>query len=408
MQEPLWTDPNMEDLPFAEAPPPRSELKAALQSSVDSAPVSFKSLGLKDEVKLGQLATQFQVSTKMLQCVAAALQYDERTFKDDVAAIAEFGNIAMTLGTPARSKDWAVLHRMKQDSFKEFFRKRHASKAKTPLVGPDEYAAQKKHRYETRALGPNQKLTAKYHPGNWGGLHNWENNEDWLKYVAQSLAKILVTGLPLKANEMMRQTPGHDQDYSAYARELAWLLANGYWPFPYGQGEINDDSVLALYKISAFPVEVRLVIRSGNNINVAVMRDLAKNLKEQKLNAKQIAPPLYSPREMLRAFYEAGIPTELDRGFADEDTRDALKEERQAKAEEKYGKQTIKQSAQTRLVEIAREEYRLHPELTKKNYNNRDVIATILMKLKLEGFEITKSKCLEAIKSNLSAIFDGK
>jgi intracellular sulfur oxidation DsrE/DsrF family protein len=57
--------------------------------------------------------------------------------------------------------------------------------------------------------------------------HTWARNRAWLDHM-QKFPKAALTDLPLSAANLMRQTPGNEMSFSAYAREIAFLLAENY------------------------------------------------------------------------------------------------------------------------------------------------------------------------------------
>jgi hypothetical protein len=118
---------------------------------------------------------------------------------------------------------WAVLHRLKGNSFARFM--------STSL--PNQFV------YETKDMF--EKTSSKYDPFKYGNDHTWEGNVKWLDEINQKFSRIAVVALPLSKTNLERQTGVKQDQFSAYARELAYVFLNDFRssqkqePFTYGQ-----------------------------------------------------------------------------------------------------------------------------------------------------------------------------
>lgn len=123
---------------------------------------------------------------------------------------------------------WAVLHRLRGGADKRGFTDFLRVKSWRPMnkdaisEGRDEWG----------------RTDGKYEPANFGGAHVWPRNADWLQQIMGR--RIILTDVPLRRSNLMckvdddgKAVAGYQEGKhfgvpSAYAREIAHLLADGY------------------------------------------------------------------------------------------------------------------------------------------------------------------------------------
>jgi hypothetical protein len=157
----------------------------------------------------------------------------------------------------ANPGQWAVLHRMHTHSFGEFV------ESSLPNEDPD------------KAKRAYENTTAKYNPLAYGKKHTWMSNLHWLRDVNRTFSHLVVTDLPLSESNVKRQSEHSSgqkrNDFSAYARELAYALLHGYSttdPQPnFTYGELMVQSLHKPEQRIALNSKQKYVLKSvvGNN-----------------------------------------------------------------------------------------------------------------------------------------------
>ncbi len=133
----------------------------------------------------------------------------------------------------ANPGQWAVLHRLHTHSFTRFV------ETSLPKEEPD------------KARRAFEKTDSKYDPSKYGKKHTWLSNLRWLRDVNRKFSHIALTDLPLSEGNIKRQSEdrygGKRNDFSAYARELAYALLHGGYSttghqqnFTYGQMAVQS------------------------------------------------------------------------------------------------------------------------------------------------------------------------
>jgi hypothetical protein len=155
-----------------------------------------------------------------------------------------------------------------------------------------------------RARQAYENTTAKYNPLAYGTKHTWRGNLHWLRDVNRTFSHLVVTDLPLSESNVKRQSdhPSGQKrnDFSAYARELAYALLHGYstaypqQPFTYGELMVQS-----LHK-----PEQRIALNSKQRY---VLKSVVGN------NRVTLA-------EVLVTFAELGVPVDEDRLLQARDT----------------------------------------------------------------------------------------
>lgn len=137
----------------------------------------------------------------------------------------EFAQFSTDASNP---QTWAVLHRLRGGQAKRGFADFLRAKAVRPMNA------------ETVKEGRAEwgKANAKYEPDNFGGGHTWPRNAVWLQRVLGR--RVILTDVPLRRSNLMckidddgKPVSGYDRGKhegapSAYAREIAGLLNDGY------------------------------------------------------------------------------------------------------------------------------------------------------------------------------------
>jgi len=80
-----------------------------------------------------------------------------------------------------------------------------------------------------------EQTGAKYVPAHFADAHahpahTWETNEHWLYQAIRRFNRVALTDLPLNEKNLVRGTPHREDSFSAYAREIAFLLLRDYSP----------------------------------------------------------------------------------------------------------------------------------------------------------------------------------
>ncbi|WP_241827047.1 DUF4157 domain-containing protein [Streptomyces graminilatus] len=199
-------------------------------------------------------------------------------------------------------KDWAVLHRLRggatKQGFDDFLKQRG--------ISGDEVVKQKE---GYMAAG------AKYNPVDYGGKHTWKGNEKWLEDV--SGRKFVLTDVPLRKSNILRKltaegqpTTDHEKSHagqvSAYGREIAYALAQGYLPLwsdrLNAKGAAQDAGSLPVF-VMAPPGKVG-PMASGTRPQFVDEDYMAEIAREGIV--------WDDGKRLLEAFRLAGLPTVLD------------------------------------------------------------------------------------------------
>ncbi|HEV3469303.1 MAG TPA: hypothetical protein VG148_08280 [Pyrinomonadaceae bacterium] len=112
---------------------------------------------------------------------------------------------------------WAVLHRMSSHSFERFL-------SSMGLQNPG------------RVRPRFEDTRSKYDPSKYGTSpkHDWPSNYEWLEDIKGRFSQVALTDLPLSPENVIRQSKSvfgaKKDDFSAYAREIAYLFLNKFAP----------------------------------------------------------------------------------------------------------------------------------------------------------------------------------
>ncbi len=204
-------------------------------------------------------------------------------------------------------EDWALLHRMETQSFRRFIEAKEGT-PKDSVVGAH---------YEGTG--------SKYNPKDFGdksGKHSWRGNEEWIVYVVRKFPKLVLTDLPLSEANVFRglresgaeKTEGKKDTraFSAYAREIAALLHEGYLPISantLGPALGGKVSALTLVKDSILPPTVRMSIEARFKISRGAAVWIAKG--QSFVGIGKGLSEAERVHAALSFFETAGIPTLL-------------------------------------------------------------------------------------------------
>ena len=94
-----------------------------------------------------------------------------------------------------------------------------------------------------------EELDVIYNPARFSHdkRHHWEGNYQWLKVIVQKFDTSILTDLPLRKKNIVRTDK--DIENSAYAREIAYLLLQGFRPVP-DNLMVNQDRLRGNPKVS--------------------------------------------------------------------------------------------------------------------------------------------------------------
>ncbi len=177
--------------------------------------------------------------------------------------------------------NWGVLHRLKGGSFNKM----------AGAMYPNLKEQQVKDKFE--------KTRSKYNPADFGSdtSHNWSSNVEWLRYINETFPKVALTDLPLNGRNMMRQSDDRYGKriiaFSAYAREIAFLLMEGYVS-PMTSVPMGNKKMPMHYLYKGLPLSPHLEKHS------TILNAVYKNQME-----------LASVHDALIAFNDLGIPVDM-------------------------------------------------------------------------------------------------
>lgn len=194
---------------------------------------------------------------------------------------------------------WAVLHRMESKSFSRFVQ---ALTGKSS-VDNSEY----------------ESTYSRYNPHKFGKKHTWKGNTGWLAYVINHFAKLVVTDIPIKTNNIFRTkkntyseaNPG-EKDYdtfSAYAREIAALLYENYLPISkktISSSETKTD-VVTMVKQDNLPTIAKKAILEKVKVNKDIALWIIKG--NAKLGVGKELKEREREKKALSFYSNACIPT---------------------------------------------------------------------------------------------------
>gem|GEM_PF-3279835 len=301
--------------------------KPAIQRTIS---VGKEQLVFKDDTEaLNALKSTFShIDPGVLEIILSAFDadpeynkfYNLASLKQEVEKAAQW--MTSKDAYDADPKQWGVLHRLKgklKPQIADLPRTREEGSFKRLVKALDADADTDKKRLEYE--GTDSKYDPTKFSRDGSNKHTWESNESWLKVAMGKFSKMLLTDIPLTAENVKRQT---DKKYgfSAYAREIAALLQDNY--LPVGRKTFQSRSVsldtVSLVRRDQLPRSLMVVINQKIKIN------------------KTVAQKIYnddglSTQKALEFFDEAGLPTDKTPSKALKMERFDKKKEEQEKLE---------------------------------------------------------------------------
>jgi len=133
--------------------------------------------------------------------------------------------------------------------------------------------------------------------------HNWQANLKWLYKVLESFDKCVLTDLPI-GNSNIRRTNGKAQ-FSAYLREIAFLLLEGFRPATDAYLEATNSCQVS---------QSGFVLVKESRIQLVDKKYLPRVLTDFEVNAleKIVNNKFYSMSKVKYILHCMGIPTELN------------------------------------------------------------------------------------------------
>ncbi|NNJ12107.1 hypothetical protein EKD04_017390 [Chloroflexales bacterium ZM16-3] len=148
---------------------------------------------------------------------------------------------------------WAVLHSLREVSFKQLM---------ANMGVPDAQPAF-------------EKTGSKYDPAAYGDgpAHTWVKNCEWLSDISKQFDQVVLTAIPLTREKIVRressQKHGAKPQFSALAREIAYLFLIGGYTMQPGEEAIGDSQVQYLVRTAA---TVNEVVQQYKTVLVAVLK----------------------------------------------------------------------------------------------------------------------------------------
>ncbi|MBQ20002.1 MAG: hypothetical protein CMD31_04545 [Flavobacteriales bacterium] len=202
-------------------------------------------------------------------------------------------------------EEWALLHRMESKSFLRFVNAKEGQE----------------HEEGVKAIY--EETNSKYNPTTFGARHTWESNTEWLMYVLEHFPKLVITDVPLTINNIFRQkshtsmiAKEGERDFrffSAYGREIAALLYEGYVPIStntVGRDFKAPITAITMINQRLLPPTVLDAVLKRVKVNLDVAKWISKGVSLNDLG-RGIGEKLII-KKALSFFHHAGIPTTIE------------------------------------------------------------------------------------------------